>query len=71
MLIHSGGLATAILVMGGIRSRTRPVEVASVAGVAFLSLTVATGMLGEQPARLFLFDGCVISSGACWPGFML
>ena len=71
MLIHSGGLATAILVMGGIRSRTRPVEVASVAGVAFLSLTVATGMLGEQPARLILFDGMRYFVWSVLAGFIL
>jgi len=57
LLIHSGGLATAVLMLREIRSRTRPVQVSALAGVACLALTVATGMLGDQPVRLFLIDG--------------
>jgi putative nucleotidyltransferase with HDIG domain len=71
MLILAGGLATAVLVMGTIRSRTRPVQVAGVAGVAFLSLTVATGMIDEQPTRLILFDGIRYFVWSVLAGFIL
>ena len=71
MLTHSGGLATAILMLKEIRSRTRPVEVSALAGIAFLSLTVATGMLGDQPARLFLVDGMRYFLWSLLAGFIL
>ena len=38
-----GGLATAVLLLRNVRTRTRLVEVGDVAGLAFLLMTVATG----------------------------
>ncbi len=71
MLIHSGGLATAVLMLREIRSRSRPVIVSALAGVAYLALTVATGMLGDQPARLFMLDGMRYFLWSVLAGFIL
>jgi cyclic-di-AMP phosphodiesterase PgpH len=71
MLIHSGGLATAILMLREIRSRSRPVQVSALAGVAYLSLTVATGMLSDQPVRLFVIDGLRYFLWSLLAGFIL
>src|SRR5262249_2801503 len=71
MLIHSGGLATAILMLREIRARTRTVEVSALAGVAYLTLTVATGMLGDQPARSVLVDGTPYFLWSLLAGFIL
>ncbi|MCE9530478.1 MAG: HDIG domain-containing protein [Planctomycetes bacterium] len=71
MLIHSGGLATAVLLMKEVRSRTRPVQVSVLAGAAFLILTVATGMLDDQPMRLFLIDGLRYFLWSLLAGFIL
>lgn len=71
MLVHAGGLATCALMLGEVRSRTRPVQVSALAGVAYLSLSVATGMLGDQPARLFLVDGARCFLWSLLAGFVL
>jgi cyclic-di-AMP phosphodiesterase PgpH len=71
MLINSGGLATAILLLREIRSRSRPVVVSALAGAAYLALTVATGMLGDQPARLFLVCGLRYFLWSLMAGFIL
>lgn len=55
-LVQMGGLATAVLSLRNVRTRTRLVEVGAGAGLAFLAMTVATGLLTGQPARLIVFD---------------
>ncbi|HXG11858.1 MAG TPA: HDIG domain-containing protein [Gemmataceae bacterium] len=56
LLIQMGGLATAVLSLRNVRTRTRLVEVGAGAGLAYLAMTVATGLLSGQPARLIIFD---------------
>ena len=52
-----GGLATAVLLLRNVRTRTRLVEVGVGAGLAYLAMTVATGpALGPDLARSSLCD---------------
>jgi putative nucleotidyltransferase with HDIG domain len=56
LLIQMGGLATAVMLLRSVRTRTGLVQVATGAGLAYLAMTVATGMLSGQTWRLMLFD---------------
>jgi putative nucleotidyltransferase with HDIG domain len=56
LLVQMGGLATAVLVLRNVRTRTRLVEVGTGAGLAYLAMTVATGLLSGQTGSLILFD---------------
>jgi putative nucleotidyltransferase with HDIG domain len=57
LLIMMGGVATAILLLPDVRRRTRLVEVGLRAGLGFLAMTVATGLLSNQTWRMILADG--------------
>jgi len=56
LLILMGGLATAILGLGNVRTRTRLVQVATEAGLAYLAMTFATGLHSGQTWRLIFAD---------------
>jgi putative nucleotidyltransferase with HDIG domain len=56
LLIQMGGLATAVLLLTNVRSRTKIVNVGAGAGLAYLSMTVATGLLSNQTWSLIAFD---------------
>jgi putative nucleotidyltransferase with HDIG domain len=71
LLVHAGGLATAVLALREVRSRGRPVRVGALAAGVFLALTVATGLLADQPARLFLADGLRAGAWSLLAGFIL
>lgn len=74
LLVMVGGLATAVLSLRNVRTRTRLVEVAAAAGLAYLAMTVSTGLLSGQSWRLIawtagfhfgwaLLAGCILSGG--------
>ena len=56
LLIQMGGLATAILLLRNVRTRTRLVQVGLGAGLAYLAMTVATGLLSAQDWRLIMWE---------------
>jgi putative nucleotidyltransferase with HDIG domain len=56
LLVAMGGQATAILTLRSVRTRTRLVEVGIVAGVAYLSMTVATELYTGQTWSLIVGD---------------
>src|SRR5262249_35924549 len=56
LLIQMGGLATAVMLLRNVRTRTGLVRVAAGAGLAYAAMTVATGLLSGQTVRLILFD---------------
>ena len=56
LLVAMGGQATAILVLRDVRTRTRLVEVGAVAGLAYLSMTVAIDLYSGQNWVLMAFD---------------
>lgn len=55
-LVQMGGLATAVLLLRNVRTRTRIVQVAACAGVAALAMTFATGLLDSQGWKFMAFD---------------
>src|SRR5262249_28060077 len=56
LLIQMGGLATAVLNLGVVRTRTKLVTVAAGAGAGYLAMTVATGLLTGQTWDLIAID---------------
>jgi hypothetical protein len=56
LLVAMGGQATAILVLRGVRTRTRLVEVGATAGLAYLAMTLATELWTGQTWRLIAYD---------------
>jgi len=70
-LIHMGGLGTAVLLLREMRTRTRPVEVGLIAGIAYVMMTVATEMLLLQPSKLIINDAVRYFIWALLSGFIL
>ncbi len=71
VLIHMGGMATAILSLRHVRTRTQIVQVASAAGLACFVTTIATGMLTGQTWTLMLTDAFRCFVWAALAGFLL
>src|SRR5262249_54307572 len=63
LLVAMGGQAVAILVLRSVRTRTRLVEVGATAGLGYLAMTLAAGLLTEQHWRGIAFDGL---RAMCW-----
>jgi putative nucleotidyltransferase with HDIG domain len=71
LLVAMGGQSIAILVLRNVRTRTRLVEVGTMAGVAYLAMTVATELYAEQSWALIAFDaGRALAWGAL-AGFLV
>lgn len=71
VLIHMGGMATAILSLRHVRTRTQIVRVAAAAGMAYFATTIATGLLSEQTWSLMLTDACRHFVWGALAGFLL
>src|SRR5262249_13959346 len=71
LLIQMGGLATAVLLLRNVRTRTRLGKVAAGAGLAYLAMTLATGMLSGQTWRLMLYDAARHFVWGTLAGFLL
>src|SRR5206468_2921644 len=71
ILIDMGGMATAILSLRHVRTRTQIVQVASAAGLACFVTTVATGLLAEHIWSLRLTDAFRSFLWASLAGFLL
>jgi putative nucleotidyltransferase with HDIG domain len=56
LLVQMSGQATAILLLRNVRTRTGLVTVAAHAALAYMTMTVATGMLSGQTWQLIAFD---------------
>ena len=56
LLVAMGGQATAVLILGNIRTRTRLVEVGGVAGAAYLAMTIATELYSGQTWQMIVWD---------------
>lgn len=70
-LIHTGGLATAILLLRNVRTRMQLVRVATLAGLAFASMTLAAGLLAGQSWSLILTDAVRNLVWGSLAGFLL
>jgi putative nucleotidyltransferase with HDIG domain len=71
LLEQMGGLATAILLLRNVRTRTQLVWVATFAGLAYLLMTVATGLLTGQQASLIAIDALRNCMWGSLAGFLL
>jgi putative nucleotidyltransferase with HDIG domain len=71
LLIMMGGMATAVLLLRNVRTRTRLVEVAFGAGVAYLAMTIATGLLTNQTLTLITWDAARHLGWGLLAGFIL
>jgi putative nucleotidyltransferase with HDIG domain len=71
LLVHLGGLGTAVLAMREVRTRTRPVEVGLAAGIAFAVMTAAVEVLTGQTLRFVLIDSGRNLLGAVLAGCIL
>ncbi|MBI1831386.1 MAG: HDIG domain-containing protein [Planctomycetes bacterium] len=71
VLIHMGGMATAILSLQHVRTRTQLVQVSSVAGLAYFATTIATGLLSGQTWSLMLGDAFRSFVWGSLAGFLL
>jgi putative nucleotidyltransferase with HDIG domain len=56
LLVKMGGLATAVMLLQNVRTRTRLVEVGVGAGLASMAMTLATGLLTGQTWRMIALD---------------
>ncbi|MCS6850233.1 MAG: HDIG domain-containing protein [Gemmataceae bacterium] len=74
LLVMMAGLATAVLLLRNVCTRTRLVEVAAGSGIAYVVMTVATELLAQQTWAfigwdagrhlvLALLAGCILSGG--------
>ncbi|HEV3256743.1 MAG TPA: HDIG domain-containing protein, partial [Gemmataceae bacterium] len=71
LLVQIGGLATAVLLLRNVRTRTRLVEVAAGAGMAYLAMTVATELLSGQTWSTIAFDAGRHFAWGTLAGFLL
>jgi putative nucleotidyltransferase with HDIG domain len=71
LLIELGGLATAILLLRNLRTRTRLVEVCAVAGAAYMAMTVATELFSGQNWGFILLDAARNLIWGTVAGFLL
>jgi putative nucleotidyltransferase with HDIG domain len=71
LLVQMGGLATAVLLLQHVRTRTRLVKVAAAAGVAYAAMAVATGLLSQQTWSFMLADAGRNFAWATTAGFLL
>jgi putative nucleotidyltransferase with HDIG domain len=56
LLVQMGGLATAVLALRSVRTRTRLVKIGAAAGLVYLLMTIGTGILAEQMWLFVTFD---------------
>jgi putative nucleotidyltransferase with HDIG domain len=71
LLIQMSGLATAVLLLRNVRTRTGLVQVGIGAGFAYLAMTVATSILSAQPWRLIFWEGGRNFAWGALAGFLL
>ena len=71
LLVQMGGQATAVLLLRNVRTRTRLVQVGVGAGLAYLVMTVATGLLSRQTASLIISDAIRNFTWGTLAGFLL
>jgi putative nucleotidyltransferase with HDIG domain len=69
--ILMGGMAVAVLPLGEVRTRTKPIKVGIFAGLGFLVLTWAVGLFEDQPLDLVASDGFWRGIWGLMTGFFL
>ena len=70
-LVLMGGTAAGVLLLGDVRTRTKPIQVGLAAGVGYFLLTWATGMFQDQPIGLVATQSCWRGAWGLMAGFFL
>jgi cyclic-di-AMP phosphodiesterase PgpH len=70
-LVMLGGTCPAVLLLRNVRTRTKLVEVGLTAGLAYLMMTVATGLLANQTGKVIAYDGVRNFIWGSLAGFLL
>src|SRR5262249_21167234 len=71
LLVQMGGLATVVLILRDVRTRSRLVQVSAWAGLASAAMTVAAGLAGEPTLRWIRLDAARALFWALLAGFIL
>jgi putative nucleotidyltransferase with HDIG domain len=71
LLVQMAGLATAVLKLRSVRTRTRLVEVGMAAGLAYFLMTGATDLLAGQTARFIALNSCRHFACGALAGFLV
>jgi putative nucleotidyltransferase with HDIG domain len=71
LLVQMGGLATAVLMLRSVRTRTRLVEVGLAAGLAYMVMSGATDLLAGQMARFIVLNACRNFACGALAGFLV
>jgi putative nucleotidyltransferase with HDIG domain len=71
LLVQMGGLATSVLMLRSVRTRTRLVEVGLAAGLAYLVMSGATDLLAGQKARFIVLNACRNFACGAFAGFLV
>jgi len=71
LLIQMSGLATAVLLLRSVSTRTRLVQVGLGAGLAYFAMSVATGLMSAQPWRPILWEAGLNFVWGALAGFLL
>ena len=70
-LVVMGGTAAGVLLLGEVRTRTKPIQVGACAAVGYFVLTWATGLFQSQPAALVATDAAWRAGWGLMTGFFL
>jgi putative nucleotidyltransferase with HDIG domain len=71
LLVQMAGLATAVLILKNVRTRTRLIEVGMSAGLAYFLMTGATDLLAGQTARYIALNSCRHFACGALAGFLV
>ncbi len=71
LLVLMGGVATAVLLLRGVRARTQLVKVAAGSATAYAAMTLATGLLTDQTSQQIAFDAGRRFAWGTLAGFVL
>jgi putative nucleotidyltransferase with HDIG domain len=70
-LVLMGGTAAGVLLLGEVRTRTKPIQVGAAAALGYFVLTWATGLWQEQPVSLIASDSAWRAGWGLMAGFFL
>jgi putative nucleotidyltransferase with HDIG domain len=70
-LVMMGGTAAGVLLLGEVRTRTKPIQVGAAAALGYFVLTWATGLWQEQPVSLIASDSAWRAGWGLMTGFFL
>jgi len=70
-LVLMGGTAAGVLLLGQVRTRSKPIKVGAVAALGYFTLTWATGLFADQPPALVFEQAAWRAGWGLMAGFLL